>query len=255
MNRQFELIEQRLKNGQRLMMLELTGLLRNYVRDKAPLIDKYDYSKDLKIGLVPDVDGGIGSIVYFSKISRKLEEIEQNTVVYVNIKPNNPRSKDYIKILSKYNPWPMDLLPIVLTLRDSDNVTKIVSAHEYQNVRTRITHNAGKIQMELRASGLSGAVINSDNSFVSSEVYDDVEFSVLRKEFGILESQQPHWRPALSKLSKDLKNVKEKFITYIETGNESIFDIPNYDKIAKSDLDSDGMFKKIIAKSVTLGKV
>ena len=249
---QMKAMIKRMPRGRELVVLHIAGLVRKYVQDKAPVIDKSDYSQDLKIGLIPKVDGGVGSIIYYDKTFRKLEENEPDNVVYVLLDPNKTGTPKYMSILAKYNPWPMDLLPIALSLRDSDNTVKKVSTSEMQKLRRRIISSKRKIEGELKSNGLTGAEIKSDSSFVNTEVYDDIAFTVLRYEFGYQLPQIPHWRPALSKLSKDLKAIEKKFITYIETGNEGIFEIPVYDKKSASDLDADNRFQELVTKGSTL---
>ena len=58
-------------------------------------------------------------------------------------------------------------------------------------------------------------------------VMDDLGFAVLRAEFGLGGKQQAHWRPAAKEMQASIRGLTSKFVEFVLTGKENLFDIPD----------------------------
>jgi hypothetical protein len=232
---------ERSKRGMELVCLEAVGAIAEAVKQKAPVLpDGTDYSKDLQVALVNGGDGPAVCIYYKNQKTEIGEELTDNgdalTALYFTAKKGAPR---WVYVLSKYNPWPANLLPEKPTPDQATVFARKITGSESDALSARIKRVQRAIEVALGDGGLENAQIRFDTKASEGlEVLDDISYSVLRAEFGYGGSQTSHWRPAIRAMVDSLSKLGEKFAMYVQTGKENIFQIPDHGEISVGELAS-----------------
>lgn len=244
--------DERIVRGRFLVCLEAAEIMRSKIRALAPEINGERYAQDLEVVVVEGAEMDEAVAVVYPQQARTLEgeQEDENTALFVSSKKRSP---PYVGVLARNSPWTPGLLPTSLSSREATVVSRRVSQGEIQRITSRIMRNRSSIERQLRTSGLRGAKITQDSeSSNGTEVVDDLAYSVLRLEFGIKASAHPHWRPGLKEIESSLQSLGKKFITYVQTGKESVFSIPRHGSVTAADLDAIQDFQDTIARAAGL---
>lgn len=220
----------RMQRGMELVCLEALGLIRDAVVSGAPILpDGTDYAKDLKVALV---NGGEGVVVclYWDSKSRKITpEDSADSALYFTARKNAP---DWVRVLERFNPWPAGIVPEKPSPGEADVVVRKITGDEKDALTSRLISMRAKVESALKNGGLENPTIGFDESAMDGlEVMDDVGYSVLRAEFGYGGQMSAHWRPAVKRMMDSLPRLGAKFVKYVETGSEGVFDLPDFDSI------------------------
>lgn len=223
-------IPNRLERGRELFLLEMASIIRDKVRDKAPPIkmgdETVDYAEQLRIGLVSGVADEQAVVIYLEGTTTIVgEEQMGNTVLFIRNTQNSPL---WVGVLARYGPWPARMLPVPMRPRDGKIISRTAREDEIRALTKRLIANKTEIETNLSNAGATNAKVQKSSAAVGVVVNEDIGYNVLRKEFGYDGSPQvSHWRPALGAVKKMIPRVAEKFMTYLQTGQEKIFDLPN----------------------------
>jgi len=241
-------IRDRVKRGGELAALEAMGLMLKEIQRTAPddVGGVRDYAKSLKVGIVESGRTPV-VMIFMEDVKRKLtEDDSEDTVVYVSTEERSPASA---KVIQSYQPWPSALLPFQPSGRGVTVVSRQVSRSEISRISARILSKRASIESALNRAGARGAKIQKGNNGVGTEVSEDLAFSVLRREFGLGDKSEPHWRPAAKKISGDLRQLGKRLVEYVMTGRESVFSLPPHVSVSTSDVAAFTPFQAKIASA------
>jgi len=251
--------------AQALSLVDLSEVLLDLVKATAPTIKGEKYADDLKVVLV-EGDPVLAGVIH-PGVVRTVTDVsdERNQLVYVVPRKKSqaptqsggsrPRSDKWVVILSLYNPWPSNMLPVKITT-EAKLVSRKVSEAEINRRVLKLKGQAPEIEERLRGSGLRNVSIGQDSSALEgSEVQEDLAFSVLRTEFGYNEPQRAHWRPALRALVSQLDPVQKAFVKFVIEGKGTGFGVGAQDITAgdAAQLERDG-FGDRVGKAIGLKK-
>jgi hypothetical protein len=241
----------RMERGRELFLLEIAGIVIKGVKSKGVKVkignEDVDYAKDLRIAIVDGVSDYESVAIYFENSSVKLEaERLADTVLFVRALPSSPK---WVDALIRFGPWPAELLPVHVMEKDAKLISRKARQDEIRAFADRIYDRRQEIERLLMSAGAKDPSIDSNDNAKGTIVNEDVGYNVIRKEFGFDgEGQEAHWRPALNMLEQELPLVMQKFIDYLETGRETVFDIPDkYGEISKSAVMEGMAFQKELA--------
>jgi hypothetical protein len=237
LNRVLRAMPDRVERGKQLMLLEAAfGMLRD-VQAKAPTLDVIgDYAKDLEVVLVSGVSEEQGVAILYRNKPRQLSAADDASSTLLIVKARRT-SEPWVSVLSRYQPWPVFMLPLMPAKTDAQLIARRATPSEVADARDRIMVNRRAIESQLHQYGLPDAKVQTDASKVNDrEVYDDVSYMVQRLEFGYGGKQDAHWRPALKGVANESLTLGRKFVEYVETGNESVFDVGRYTDVALQEL-------------------
>lgn len=244
-------LKKREKRGRELAMLELAGIMVEAVQRLAPkeVGGVKEYAKKLQIAFVKGDEGDTVAII-LPEVKRELtEEDNEDTVVYIETKDYSPKS---VKVLQSYQPWPVALLPFQPSGRGVRVISRQVSRSEIARLSARILSKRASIESALKRVGVRGAKVEEGKRAAGTEVADDLAFSVLRREFGIADKSEPHWRPAIKAVQSQLKQLGEKLVKYVMTGKESVFSLPPHVTVSASEVMAFEPFQTKIASAAGL---
>jgi len=239
----------RIERGRQLFLLEMAKFLRAEVQKNAPEVAGVAYAQMLKIALVNGIRDMDVVAVYFEATTRKIDfEQEANTVLYFTSQQGSP---GWVDILTRYGPWPVDLVPVVPDPNEARVVARAVRSDEVGRLTTRILRMKAQIESDLRRAGANGVEVVSSRRSEGLEVHDDIGYTVLRKEFGYMGKAESHWRPALKALLKHVPVVLKKYADFIVDGKEFRFDLPgDHFELTKNQLKSGAKFQETLAPFV-----
>lgn len=238
----------RLERGRELVTLEAIGIMVEAVKKLAPkeVGGVTNYAEKLEVAMVRGQDDPMVAII-LPEITRELtEEDNEDTVVYVKTKSYSP---DPAKVLERFQPWPAALLPFQPEGRGVRLVSRQVSASEIARESARILSKRASIESQLKRAGVLDAKIQKSNRGAGTEVQEDFAFSVLRREFGIADKLEPHWRPAVKAVQGELQQLGEKLVEYVMTGKESVFSLPPHVTVSASEATAFEPFQDKIASA------
>jgi len=242
----------RLKKGQELMLLEAAGIIMEAVKRRAPdeVGGVKNYADKLEVGLIGSEEEST-VVILLKEAKRELgdSKAEKNTIVLISI---GSGASDAVKALARFQPWPASILPFQPSGRGVKVVSRTVSTSEVARLRGRILSQRVKIEHALRRAGVRGAKVEDGSKGRGTEVSDDIAFSVLRREFGLADRLQPHWRPALKEVQSSLKQLGRKLEQYVLTGKDSVFSLPAYASVSASEVTTFQPFQDKIAKAAGL---
>ena len=160
-----------------------------------------NYDKNLEV-LKVDSKDNIGYVIAFIGKPDAIDDIDgDSTVFYFRpIKRKMGKFATGAGILKKYGPFVKEMIPDMF----DDTVIKIVyrevSPQEAEAVRKKNIKDEPKLRSEFAKVGIKlppKRAIERDKGF---EVFSDLAFKVLRREYGIRAKSTPHWRPAIKKI-------------------------------------------------------
>ena len=157
------------------------------------------YADSLEWSSLKTVDGDYVAIVRIPENAKRIRigsVSGRSAVIYVRPKERRSGWDVGSFILASKNPWTYKTIPYLPKKSDADIIVRFVSWREYDFVSKRRMKDSRDVVASLRRHGVtfgtrSDSVLQDDGN-----VYRDLGFEVLRKEFGIETRAVPHWRPA-----------------------------------------------------------
>lgn len=123
----------------------------------------------------------------------KAEDVDgARDVLY--FQPVNPRRpiEDSVRLLMKYQPWTVDMLPHQPSRRDAKVTKRTVSTREVELVRSKLAHTRPRWEAAFTKAGVKVAPAPKVRAV------RDLSYTALRLEYGLGGSRGvAHWRPAI----------------------------------------------------------
>jgi hypothetical protein len=229
----------RVERGRELFLLNAAKIMLEEVRAKAPrdVPGAKDYVKHLEVALISGLPKEQAVALFYKGGERGLDVSSDEAASTVLLFAPKEGAQRWVRVLGRYQPWPPYMVPTMPGRRDAQVIARRVTREEVQRLEERIRRNRRRIESELRNSGLRGASIRVDQRSGSSvEVVDDVSYAVLRSEYGYGGPATPHWRPAMKETRKKLAILAGRFIDFLETGKENVFQIPEFVELKASEV-------------------
>jgi hypothetical protein len=240
----------RIERGMQLVLLEAAKIILTGVQSRAPDVvgGVKDYASKLEVMLLSGVPSEQAVAIVYKNKTRKLNiELEGRTTALLFVP--NEKSPKWVSVLGRYQPWPSYMVPTMPSKKDAKVIARQITQVESQDLRDRIMVNKRRIESDLFEAGLRDAQIKTDTKPSDAvSVVDDISYAVLRAEYGFGGPAVPHWRPAMRDLKTGYEPLGYKFIQYLQTGNEGIFDTAEYKESAGTSLSS---YDKRIQDKVT----
>jgi len=235
----------RMAKGRLLMLLSMADFVIHEVQMKAPVIDGYDYAKDLVVVGVEGTDMDAVAIVLKSTTRKLIKREAKDSILYLKPVEGSPR---WVYVLMKYNPWPASLLPVGIAKSDAMVIRRKVSSGEIGKLSARIMSVSSTIESEMSRAGMPIKLERNDNVTVDN-MHDDILFSIQRKEYGIKDGVAAHWRPALHALKGEFFNFQKRYVKYVQTGSLTAFNLPKTKGEVKiGELSKSSVFAKRVSK-------
>ena len=244
----------RTERGRQLFLLALAKIVRENIQRGAPEIQsgdkQVDYARDLRIAIVDGAGDGEAVAIYFESKKNEItkETIDENVLFF---KPLMGSPK-FVGVLERFGPWPAKMVPFTVGKHQAVIISRRARTDEINSLADRIYDARSEIQAAFRATGMANVDIKESNAAIGVEAVEDIGFNILRKEFGYDgEQQASHWRPALKKIEEDKILLMKKYLEYLKTGRESIFDLPKEVKNITTDKLREGArFMSVLAPFV-----
>lgn len=219
----------RMDRAMLLFMLDVSNYLRKILVDLAPDVQvegkEKNYAEDLRIAILEQGEGHASIALYFEGSQSVLtEEKLDQTVLYFR---STPMSPDWVQVLTRYGPWPADMVPVQVKRGEAKVISRRARPDEMVFLADRILMNEREIVHLLRQMGASNVSIEPSGKAAGTVVHDDIGYNVLRREFGWDgQKQVAHWRPAFKKTNDYIKKSMRKMVKYVMTGREDVFNLP-----------------------------
>lgn len=240
----------RVERGMQLVLLEAAKIIVTGVQTRAPDVvgGVKDYASRLEVLLLAGVPSEQAVAIIYKNKQRKLNiEVEGRSTALLFVP--NQKSPKWVSVLGHYQPWPSYMVPTMPSKKEARIIARQITEVESQDLHDRIMVNKRRIESDLFEAGLRDAQIRTDTKPSDAvSVIDDISYAVLRAEYGFGGPATPHWRPAMRDLKTGYEPLGAKFIRYLETGNENVFDVAEYKESAGSTLSS---YDKRIQDKVT----
>lgn len=170
--------------------------------------------------------------VLVNAVKRSGGEINKDTTVvkFLHNKRSLKQSPAEIFILIRFGPWHIDEIPFLPSETDATTIFVNVRREESLALKKKNKSNRNKVMKLLRKNNIKAASRGSVKESLNG--YDDMEYWVLRKEFGLDGRKMSVWKPALEYMSKKGRDKIMK--TNIEL-HRTLFDpsFKGYKKIGK----------------------
>ena len=138
----------------------------------------------------------------------ELTEIDK-TYDAVYVVPSKEPVSDLTALLTEYGPWTMDTLPENwMKAQDAKLVTRRVTTEEMDKVREKNMAITKEMAAEFKAA--EAKMVHVEEDIKKPKAMPDMQFRVLRMEFGIGQKQESHWRKAYRQLPEMLKEMNEQ---------------------------------------------
>lgn len=154
--------------------------------------------KEYREGLdVARVDMGAAGPAHVLQAKSKKKTLRKNdassTLVYIQPKGKNKTVSDKVKMLARYSPWPMELLPFKPSKSDARVISRRVRPGEVIARTKRLDRRKTQWQAAAGAAG-----VRKRGKMGRIRAMPDLGFTALRAEFGLGGSKgAAHWRPSL----------------------------------------------------------
>lgn len=184
----------------RYITLEMTRKTMAAIQSGAPADMKYaEYLEVLRVK-----SDKVGYVIAYMGKPEAIEDTDSETTVYY-YKPLKRKQKGataVLRVLREYGPYTQEMLPDVDT-----PLAKVVyrecTPQEVLATRQRNQKQEYQLRSDLAALGVRLPAQRSKTEIKGMEVFSDLAFKVLRREYGIRAKSNPHWRPAIRKVVSD----------------------------------------------------
>ncbi|MFA4971303.1 MAG: hypothetical protein WC683_01735 [bacterium] len=254
-NRVVAHLPERVDRGRYLFLLSLAGFLRDRLRAHAPEVHlngtDQRYAEDLRIALVQGGDQDEDAVaIYFAHQTAVLAEGQApRSALYV--RPHSA-SPGWVSVLTRWGPWPAELLPVQLAPNDARVILRTARPDEIQALTRRIQGQRERILAELLEAGAKSPKLERTVGGQRIEVQQDLAHAVLRREFGLDgDAPRAHWRPAIVETLNAVPDALRRLERYVETGRENVFVLPDVeDRISMDQLRAGAPFMAELAPFV-----
>lgn len=161
-----------------------------------------EYAKYLEVLRVTGAQN-IGYVIAYLGKGEELDEKDPATTVYYfkPMKRKMNKMAGVANVLKKYGPFAKDMLPIDIDSKNMIVIYRDVSTREVEKIRIRNRNEAKGLRLDLAKVGAKMKPESTDESKGREfEVFSDLAFKVLRREYGIEAKSTPHWRPAIRRV-------------------------------------------------------
>lgn len=233
--------EDRVEKGMGYVLHEATWIFYEFLVENAPEVADGLYPKGLSVAILEvgrEYDAAMA--IYFKASTREVSG--ENEAVYISPRESSP---DWVSVLAKHNPWPVKLLPVKVGESHALVVTREASDTEIEGATRAIERNSREIESMLLRAGVRAKIGDAGEA----RGVDDVGFSVLRYELGLQKEPNRHWYKAAEEMRAEMRKLRKKFVRYVETGNDNVFDIPEDvgDELSQSEFRNGVWFQDKIA--------
>lgn len=245
-------VPKRIKRGRMLFLLSMASFVRKTVQSSAPDVkmgDKnFPYAEYLRIGLVQGAESDMDSVAIF--FDNKKVVLEEGTMdgkaLYFQPTRMSPK---WVNVLMVYGPWPAHMVPVPSERLQARVISRNAREDEIKALSDRIYVNRGSIESDLRKAGAPVVSIDKTPNAIGIVVHEDVGYNILRTEFGYDgDKQVSHWRPALKKMKSVMPDLMKRYLKYLQTGRESVFDLPNdVENVTAKELNEGAQFAQALA--------
>lgn len=246
-----EVMPERVTEGYKLVALEATTIVLDFIKRNAPIIDDDDYSARLEPVYSVSSDGTVNVSIIGENLDRKTNAEDATSIAFLYAKGMlEPKTAKAYEVLRKYQPWPVGLYPLPTGGSNGIGLAiRKVSGLEYQAQTLRINKSKSRIEGTLRSLGFD---VNIATSSEPKTVQTDLAFAILQVEYGIGRKADSHWRTAISRLKREIGVLQGKFKRFIAEGRESIFVIDNTIIEVSKIKDLDSQLQERVAQSTGL---
>jgi len=232
-NRVIGKLPERIDRGRYLFLLMMAGFLRDRIKIHAPDVyingEEKKYAEDLRIALIQgtDADTDVVAIYFENERSVLTEDQVGRTALFVRAHPMSP---GWVDVLTKWGPWPSELMPVKLAPQHAKVISRTARPDEIKALTARLTGKRKQILTELLNAGADSPKMERSIGAAGTEVTQDIAHAVLRREFGMDgDTPRSHWRPAFRELLGAMPDAVRRFNQYLLTGRESCFSLPDLD--------------------------
>lgn len=223
-------VPKRLVRGRTLFLLAMAETVRQEVVRRAPNVEMggqmFPYAEHLRIGIVDGASDDEEAVaIYFENQSLVLDAGNMDgKALYFQPTARSPK---WVNVLMVYGPWPSHMVPVPSAELHSKVISRNAREDEMKALSDRIYVQRGQIESDLRRAGATKVTIDKTSNAVGIVVREDVGYNILRSEFGYSGSEKvAHWRPALKGIKDAMPDLMGRYLKYLKTGRESVFDLP-----------------------------
>lgn len=147
----------------------------------------------------------VGYVVAYMGKPDAVEETDSEASVYFYkpVKRKQKNNATLIRVLRQYGPYTQEMLPIQVDASVARVVFRECTQQEVLATRQRNQKQEYQLRADLLALGVRVPAQRSKSAIKGMEVFSDLAFKVLRREYGIRAKSNPHWRPAIRKVVSD----------------------------------------------------
>ena len=232
-NRVIGKLPERIDRGRYLFLLMMAGFLRDRIKVHAPDVyingEERKYAEDLRIALISGTDTDTDAVAIYFENERSVLTEDQvgRTALFVRAHPMSP---GWVDVLTKWGPWPAELMPVKLAPQHARVISRTARPDEIKALTARLTGKRKQILTELLNAGADSPKMERSIGAAGTEVTQDIAHAVLRREFGMDgDTPRSHWRPAFRELLGAMPDAMRRFNQYLLTGRESCFSLPDLD--------------------------
>jgi len=233
----FEDYPERYEEARTLFVLHVAKALLEAVAERAPDIGTYPAS--LRIGVVEGVKDWSVAMVYAEDQHITVRATDSRLAW---IKPSNRDATS--AVLAKYNPWPISMIPLIEKDYADGIYVRTFGAEVVAEILDARMGQIDKINEELAEVGTLR--VGAPDPEKIGTAYVDLAFEVLRLEHGVDSRSAPHWRPALRALKSSIASGGKAVVKYMQSGSAAGFDLPDPERMNKSDLERIRQFQERI---------
>lgn len=226
-------LPERVERGRYLFLLSMAGFLRDRIKAHAPDVyingEDKKYAEDLRIALVDGAWADADAVAIYCEHERAVLTEGQvgRTALYVRAHAMSP---GWVDVLTRWGPWPAELMPVKLTTHDAKVISRNARPDEIKALTARLTGQREEILAALLEAGAENPKMERSLAAVGTEVTQDLAHAVLRREFGLDgETPRAHWRPAFVETLAAVPDAMRRFNRYLMTGRENAFSLPEID--------------------------
>ena len=223
----------RIDRGRYLFLLMMAGFLRDRIKIHAPDVyingEEKKYAEDLRIALIQGTGADEDAVAIYFENERSVLTEDQvgRTALFVRAHPMSP---GWVDVLTKWGPWPAELMPVKLAPQHAKVISRTARPDEIKALTARLSGKRKQILAELLKAGADNPKMERSIGAAGTEVTQDIAHAVLRREFGMDgDTPRSHWRPAFRELLGAMPDAIRRFNQYLLTGRESCFSLPDLD--------------------------
>ena len=232
-NRVIGKLPERIDRGRYLFLLMMAGFLRDRIKIHAPDVyingEEKKYAEDLRIALIQGTGADEDAVAIYFENERSVLTEDQvgRTALFVRAHPMSP---GWVDVLTKWGPWPAELMPVKLAPQHAKVISRTARPDEIKALTARLSGKRKQILAELLKAGADNPKMERSIGAAGTEVTQDIAHAVLRREFGMDgDTPRSHWRPAFRELLGAMPDAIRRFNEYLLTGRESCFSLPDLD--------------------------